>query len=100
MDLSKQKVNVAVQVLPFSHDKQVYDIVDEAIEIIQRSGVVYQVTPFETVMEGEYDLLMKVVKQVQEVCFKAGAENLMCYVKIQSSVEKEATISDKMHKYS
>lgn len=75
-----KKVNVAVQVLPTSTSSNSYAIVDEAISIIHNSGVNYRVTPFETVMEGDYDRLMEIVKQVQVVCYKAGAENIMCYV--------------------
>lgn len=94
-----KKVNVAVQVLPTSKSIDSYDIVDEAIAIIHNSGVLYRVTPFETVMEGEYDRLMEIVKQVQLACYNAGADNVMCYVKIQSSNSADVTILDKMGKY-
>ena len=99
MDLSTKQVNVAVQVLPVSKNRNSYSIVDKAIEVIQQSGVKYVVTPFETVMEGEYNQLMDIVKRVQEVCYSNDAENLMCYVKIQSSAEREITIDDKIGKY-
>jgi len=98
--LNKNKVNIAVQVLPSAKDKDSYDIVDSAIEIIQKSGVEYVVTPFETVMEGSYDKLMEVVKDVQNICYAAGAEKVMCYVKIQSVITKDVTIDDKIGKYS
>ncbi|GAF04994.1 thiamine-binding protein [Saccharicrinis fermentans] len=98
--LNKNKVNVAVQVLPVSKSKESYDLVDRAIEAIEKSGVKYVVTPFETVMEGQYDDLMKVVKEVQDVCYDSGAEKLMCYVKIQSVAHVDVTIDDKIAKYS
>ncbi|MGQ1784198.1 MULTISPECIES: thiamine-binding protein [unclassified Saccharicrinis] len=98
--LNQNKVNVAVQVLPVSKNKESYDIVDSAIEVIQKSGAKYVVTPFETVMEGQYDDLMKVVKDVQNICYSAGAEKVMCYVKIQSVAQTDVTIDDKIGKYS
>ena len=97
--LSKNKVNVAVQVLPVAKDKESYDLVDNAIGIIEKSGVPYVVTPFETVMEGDYDILMKVVKDVQNACYASGAEKLMCYVKVQSVADTDVTIDDKIGKY-
>ena len=98
-DFNNKQVNLAIQVLPTSSFKHPYDIVDEAIKIIDKSGFKYRVTPFETVIEGPYGKLMEVVKQVQEACYNAGAENMMCYLKIQSSSQKEVTIEDKMAKY-
>ncbi len=92
-------VNIAIQVLPFSKSAEAYDIVDRAIDVIARSGVKYRVTPFETVMEGSYSQLMQVVEQVQEVCFVAGAESVLCNLKIQSNSKGLVTIEDKTGKY-
>lgn len=97
--LNNNQVNVAVQVLPVSKTKETYDIVDCAIAEIKKSGVKHVVTPFETVMEGEYDVLMDVVKGVQNICYSAGAEKVMCYIKIQSDAHNTVTIEDKIGKY-
>ena len=91
-------VNVALQILPSSKSIHPYLLVDKAIEVIAASGLRYKVTPFETVMEGSYDEIMNVVKLAQEACYKAGAESLMTYVKIQSS-QNDVSIDDKMEKY-
>lgn len=91
-------VNIALQILPTSKTIHPYTLVDRAIEVIKASGLRYKVTPFETVMEGSYDDIMNVVKQAQEACYKAGAESLMTYIKIQSST-KDVSIDDKMEKY-
>lgn len=93
-----KNVNIALQVLPTSKNVHPYDLVDKAIEVIAASGISYQVTPFETVMEGSYDEIMEVVKRAQQACYDAGAESLMTYIKIQSSLDN-VTIDDKMHKY-
>jgi len=91
-------VNVALQILPSATSIHPYTLVDKAIEVIAVSGLRYKVTPFETVMEGTYEEIMKVVKQAQEACYEAGAESLMTYIKIQSS-KKDVSIDDKMEKY-
>jgi uncharacterized protein YqgV (UPF0045/DUF77 family) len=91
-------INIALQILPTSKTVHPYDIVDKAIEVIATSGLRYKVTPFETVIEGGYDEIMKVIEQAQKACYIAGADSLMTYVKIQSS-KTDVSIDDKMHKY-
>ena len=92
-------VNVALQIIPRSSTEGVYKLVDSAIEVIQRSGVKYKVSPFETVMEGDYDTLMRIAREAQEACFNAGAEDLMVFIKIQRSKNKDVAIEDKTGKY-
>lgn len=93
------KINLAIQVLPRSHSKDSYALVDDAIEIIKKSGIKHKVCPFETVMEGEYDELMDIVKKVHEACYDNGTETMITYIKIQSSATGDVTIEDKMEKY-
>jgi uncharacterized protein (TIGR00106 family) len=95
----KKQVNIAVQILPRANGIHPYDIVDKAIEVIKKSGVNYMVCPFETVMEGDYDQLMKIVEEIHEICYNAGADDMMCYLKIQSNKAGTVAIDDKMKKY-
>lgn len=93
-------VNLALQVLPMGKPKEeAYALVDEAIKVIQASGLKYVVCPFETVIEGEYAEVMKVVEQAQEACFAAGGEDLLVYIKLQRSKSKAVSIEDKTGKY-
>jgi uncharacterized protein (TIGR00106 family) len=94
----KNIVNIALQILPTSKTVHPYTLVDKAIEVIAASGLKYKVTPFETVMEGNYDRIMEVVKQAQKACYAAGADSLMTYIKIQSDTE-DVSIEDKTGKY-
>ncbi|MEC5144395.1 thiamine-binding protein [Chitinophaga sp. 212800010-3] len=93
------KINLALQILPSVPSEQVYAVVDEAIAVIQASGVKYRVCPFETVMEGTYEELMEVVKKAQEVCFKAGASQLLVYIKMQIRKDSDVTMEEKTGKY-
>ena len=94
-----QQVNVAIQVLPRAKDIHPYDIVDRAIDVIKESGLKYQVCPFETVIEGDYDVIMKLIEKIHLKCYDSGAEELICNLKIQTSKHAEVTIEDKMKKY-
>jgi len=93
------QVNVAVQVLPKSKIKESYALVDEAIKVINDSGLRYRVCPFETVIEGPYQDIMGVVEKLQEVCFEKGADEMLVYVKIQNRKDGNVTIEEKMEKY-
>jgi len=93
-----KQINLAIQVLPKS-DKNNYEIIDRAIEIIKQSGLKHIVCPFETVIEGDYDKIMEIVKKVQIVCFEAGADELIVNIKIQNNKFQDVTLEQKMEKY-
>ena len=97
--MKKKIINAAIQVLPSSREKHPYAIVDTAISVIKRSGLVYRVCPFETVVEGPYSDIIALVEEVQDACYADGAESMLVYLKIQSKAEGDVTISDKMEKY-
>ncbi len=99
MEFKKKIVNVAVQVLPMSNEHEMYDMVDAAIAVIQNSGLKYKVTPFETVIEGNYGDVMALVEAVQSACYQNGAQKLLCNLKIQSHQSEDVTIEDKVGKY-
>ncbi|MBW8325069.1 MAG: thiamine-binding protein [Prolixibacteraceae bacterium] len=94
-----KKVNIAIQVLPRSSSKGTYELVDLAIELIQKSGLEYRVCPFETVVEGYYDEVMKLVKDIHEAVYLGGAEEIITNLKIQTRHNQDVLIDDKMYKY-
>ncbi|MFA5328035.1 MAG: thiamine-binding protein [Prolixibacteraceae bacterium] len=95
----EHKINVAIQVLPRSATKGTYELVDVAIELIQKSGLVYRVCPFETVIEGYYDEVMSLVKSIHEAVYAGGAEEMITNMKIQTRYNQDVYIEDKMGKY-
>lgn len=97
--MMKNYVNIALQVIPKSKTKETYDLVDDAIKVIEKSGLKYQVCPFETAIEGPYDEIMQLVKRVQQACFNKGADELLVYVKIQNRKQGDVTIEEKMKSY-
>lgn len=93
------KVNVAIQVLPFSFSEDKYAIIDKAIELIQKSGLKYVVCPFETVVEGTYSEVMSLVEKIKTACLLAGADDLIINLKLHARKDADALIDDKMEKY-
>jgi uncharacterized protein (TIGR00106 family) len=89
-------ITVSFEVIPLCEDP--YPVVDKAIEVVQRSGVKYEVGPHETTMEGELDRLLDIVKAGHRACFEAGAQRVITFVKIVDTVGG-TTIADKVAKY-
>lgn len=93
------KVNLALQIIPIIQPEYVNGIVDKAIEYINKSGVKYVVTPFETVMEGDLGEIFEIIKGAQKACYDAGCVEIITNIKIQSNITEDILISDKMDKY-
>ncbi len=93
------KVNIAIQVLPESKTRGKYELVDEAIKVIIKSGYEYKVCPFETVVECTLPQGLELVEAIHNSCKEGGAEKMMAYIKIQSDFSNHVSIDDKMEKY-
>lgn len=91
-------VNVSLQVIPNVPEKQIYPVVDKVIEMIDKSGVKYEVGPMETTMEGELDILLEIVKKAQSICVSEGANRVVSVVKIDYK-EEGVTMDEKISKY-
>jgi uncharacterized protein (TIGR00106 family) len=89
-------INVGVEVLPLHEDP--YPIVDRAIAAIKATGIKYEVSPLETVLEGTLDECLAAVKAAHEACFEAGVRRAVTIVKIVDAITG-TTIDDKMEKY-
>lgn len=75
---------VAIQYLPMdsTSDEETCHIVDAVIAYIDSTGIDYFVGPFETTIEGDYDLCMEILKECQIVGAQAGCTSMATYAKI------------------
>lgn len=92
------KITMAFQVIPKVEESRIYAVVDEAIKVVENSGLAYEVGPMETTVEGEPDQIWVVIKQAMEACVQAGASRVMTNVKIDY-VPQGSSIEEKMAKY-
>lgn len=93
-----KKITMAFQVIPKVEEDRIYAVVDEAIKVVENSGLVYEVGPMETTLEGEPDEIWAVIKEAMEACIQAGASRVMTNVKIDY-VPQGSTIAEKISKY-
>ena len=92
------RVNVSFQILPIVKEERIYEIVDKVIKFIDKSGVKYEVGAMETTLEGDYDKLMDIVKESQQICVGEGVPRIVSIVKIDYKPEG-VTIDEKVKKY-
>ncbi|HEX6593807.1 MAG TPA: thiamine-binding protein [Bacillota bacterium] len=74
---------VSVQIIPQTKDgEDAIPYVDEAISVIEKSGVTYEVNPLETTMEGDLIQLLQVVEKMNKKMTEMGSEHVISQVKI------------------
>lgn len=92
--------SIAIQVLPkVATNEETIRIVDEVIAFIKSYDVNVEVGPFETTIEGEYDVLMEIAKECPRICTKAGAPGVLAYLKIHYVPDGVMTIEEKCAKH-
>lgn len=92
-------INASIQVIPVVTDKHPYEWVDEAITIIQHSGIHYEIGPFSTVLEGKYVEVMKVIHDINEHLFIKNCSEWISNIQIQIKSEGDITGSEKTKKF-
>jgi len=90
------KASIALQVLPLSQGIDRIAIINQVIAYLQAQSVTMVVTPFETVLEGEFDELMRILKEALEV---AGQEADNVFANIKINIGEILSIDDKLEKY-
>ena len=64
--------------------------------ILQASGLGHQLTAMGTIIEGDLDAILKVVRQMHEHPFSQGAARVSTLIKIDDRRDKEHTIAGKL----
>jgi uncharacterized protein (TIGR00106 family) len=92
-------INASIQIVPIVQDKHPYEWVDEAITVIQASGIKYEVGPFATVLEGKYNDVLKVIHDVNEYLYQKGCNEWITNLQIQFRSNGDITSSEKTSKF-
>ncbi|MBO9660148.1 MAG: thiamine-binding protein [Chitinophagaceae bacterium] len=92
-------VNASLQIVPVVQDRHPYEWVDEAIAIIQSSGIKYEVGPFATVLEGQYEQVLKVIMAVNEFLYQQGCAEWISNIQLQIRSNGDITGEEKTAKF-
>jgi uncharacterized protein YqgV (UPF0045/DUF77 family) len=98
--MHKYIINATLQVVPIATEKHPYLWIDEAIAIIQQSGIKYEVGAFATTLEGSYDVVMKLIHDVNEYLREKRCEEWITNIQLQNRSNDDITGDEKTLKFS
>ena len=82
-------------VVPIGEGSSIGDQVAEVLKIVDASGLPYKINPMGTVVEGEWDQVMKLIKQCHKTIMKTG-ERALTTISIDDRKGKPNRIDQKV----
>ena len=96
----KKNASLSIQILPLgSSEKSSLKLIDSVITLIKKSGIVYEVGPLETVMEGNLNELLKILTKIEHLVAKTSSGTVFSNIKIIYSEKGVMTIDEKVAKH-
>ncbi|GAB2532229.1 thiamine-binding protein [Gracilibacillus alcaliphilus] len=91
---------VSIQIIPKTpKGEDSIPFVDEAIAIIEQSGVTYQVGPLETTMEGKLSDLFAVIEKMNHRMHELECPSVISQIKVYSREDQQASMQELTKKY-
>ncbi len=66
------------------------------VRIVQESGLSFELTPMGTIIEGDLDEIFRVIRQMHEAPFAAGAVRVSTLIKIDDRRDKTHSMIGKL----
>jgi uncharacterized protein YqgV (UPF0045/DUF77 family) len=92
-------ISASLQIIPIVQDRHPYQWVDEAIAVIQSSGVNHNIGPFATTLEGTYLDVMKVLNDVNEYLYTRHCNEWIANIQLQIRSQDDITSEEKILKF-
>jgi uncharacterized protein YqgV (UPF0045/DUF77 family) len=92
-------MNAAIQVVPLEKSELAMEIVDRSIEVIQKSGLNYSVSAFETSVDGTWEQINSLLNDLKNQLKNESIEDALINVKFQISNGKSTVGADKIQKF-
>ncbi len=86
---------VSFSIIPIGVGTSIGDKIAEVLKIIDSSGLPYKVNPMGTVVEGEWDDIMKLIKKCHTTVMKTG-ERTITIISIDDRKGKAKRIHEKV----
>ncbi|MDW7650786.1 MAG: MTH1187 family thiamine-binding protein [Bacillota bacterium] len=78
-----------ISIMPIGTDEASFSsYIDKACHVVENHGLQYRVTPMATMVEGEMEKLMDVVRDVHSLPFASGVERVITNVTIDERRDK------------
>lgn len=72
---------MSIQIIPEHQQTGVIPLVDEAISIIDQSGLKYEVHPLETTIEGDLNACLILIEQLNERMVELECDSIISQIK-------------------
>ncbi len=92
-------INASIQVVPLTKTETAFPVIDKAIALIQQSGLKYTVGAFETTIEGEYEPVQQLIKQVEDFCYSQKELQFLVYKKLHICGSQHILVENKTAKF-
>ncbi len=86
---------VHFSIMPISNQSSLSGPIAKALKIIHESGLEYRLTPMGTLIKGEWNDIMKVIKKCHEAV-REEHDRVMTQIKIDDSKTREYSFDDKV----
>jgi uncharacterized protein YqgV (UPF0045/DUF77 family) len=96
---NNQIMNAAIQVVPLEKSVTAMEMIDRSIEIIQKSGMNYSVSAFETNVDGTWEDIISLLTSLRNQLKNEAVEDALINVKFQISNGKSVVGDDKTRKF-
>lgn len=78
---------MSIQIIPEHQQTGVIPLVDEAISIIDQSGLKYEVHPLETTIEGDLNACLILIEQINERMVELECDSIISQIKFYHVAE-------------
>ncbi len=92
---------VEISVVPVgTGSPSVSHFVRAAVEVVKKSGLKYELNPMGTCIEGNWDAIFSLIKEIHETLVTMGCSRLVTTIKIDDRRDKPVTMKEKVARVS
>jgi uncharacterized protein YqgV (UPF0045/DUF77 family) len=93
--MNQKLTNASIQLIPIVEDRHPYEWVDEVIALIDKSGLMYKVGPFGTVVEGTYDQINDLIQSINTYLYRQNCTEWVLNVQWHIRSGGDVTVEEK-----
>ncbi|MEJ5301615.1 MAG: MTH1187 family thiamine-binding protein [Thermodesulforhabdaceae bacterium] len=88
---------VEVSIVPLgTSDTSLSNYVAKVLEVVEESGLQYELTPMGTILTGSLGEIFPVISRMHERCFEEGVRRVLTLIKIDDRRDKMVKPQDKV----
>jgi uncharacterized protein (TIGR00106 family) len=72
------------------------DWIAEAVKVLQKEGIKYEISPMGTIIEGRVSIIFSAVRKMHEAALKKGISRVVTTIRIDDRRDKEVTMKNRI----